>query len=506
MNAPLHAVSDPEVASNDANVVATDDYSSNTETVGRAVVGASVLGRIEAPDDQDWFKVELLAGMSYEIDLEWVADSSFDPVLLGIYDESGQLLKGTFNDDGGEGKNSRVLFTPSEGGTYFISAGAFRNDIGSYSLSVSRFEDDSTMHSPTKILVGAEHVGKIEVEREVDLFIVELERGRYYQIDVEGADTEKGTLGDPYLIDIRHVNGSDAPSPNDNGGVGFNSRSQYLAKEMGYHYIEVSGAPQGETGTYTIGVREITDDYDWEYGVLGPSESSAATWTASGALEVGGDSDSFRLEVETGWTYDITLQGLKPNGASLQVSGGGVLDSLYLDDEGVVQWRPTEGEDQLRIFAERDGTVTVTVSGGKHQGVGEYSLTAVGTPPASSDEDTSSKTVTSWLPVELLWHDDPIFAISHPSLINWQPSDLDFLRPTWEANSPDVFPDLFEKLVTSEELEGRPRSQVGDSASTIRDVEQANTPQGFPFDDPLIESDLSSETEWSWGVPDIDLF
>jgi len=188
-------VSAPEVAQNDANVVATDDYSSDTGTSGRAVVdGAGVLGRIEAPGDQDWFKVELLAGRSYEIEL--VADRNFDPVLLGIFDESGQAIKGTFNDDGGEGKNSRVLFTPSEGGTYFISAGAFRNDMGSYRLSVSQFQDDATASSPAKILVGSEHMGEIAVEREVDLFVVELERGRYYQIDVEGADTEKGTLGD----------------------------------------------------------------------------------------------------------------------------------------------------------------------------------------------------------------------------------------------------------------------------------------------------------------------
>ena len=345
-------VSAPEVAQNDANVVATDDYSSDTGTSGRAVVdGAGVLGRIEAPGDQDWFKVELLAGRSYEIEL--VADRNFDPVLLGIFDESGQAIKGTFNDDGGEGKNSRVLFTPSEGGTYFISAGAFRNDMGSYRLSVSQFQDDATASSPAKILVGSEHMGEIAVEREVDLFVVELERGRYYQIDVEGADTEKGTLGDPYLIDIRHVNGSDLPSPNDNGGAGLNSRSQYLAKETGYHYIEVSGAPQGETGTYAIGVREITDDYDHGiendgYGVLGPSESSAVTWTASGALEVGGDIDSFLLEVRTGWAYDITLEGLKPNSASLSVNGDGVLQLLYRDDGGMLQWRASEVGPKIR--------------------------------------------------------------------------------------------------------------------------------------------------------------
>ena len=58
------------------------------------------------------------------------------PYLRGIYDEDGDRLAGTTNNDGGERRNSRVDFTPDEGATYYVSAGAYGNHVGTYTLSV----------------------------------------------------------------------------------------------------------------------------------------------------------------------------------------------------------------------------------------------------------------------------------------------------------------------------------------------------------------------------------
>ena len=59
-----------------------------------------------------------------------------DPYLRGIYDEDGELIDGTANDDGGWRNNSLLTFTPDEGATYYVSAGASGNHLGTYTLWV----------------------------------------------------------------------------------------------------------------------------------------------------------------------------------------------------------------------------------------------------------------------------------------------------------------------------------------------------------------------------------
>jgi len=51
------------------------------------------------------------------------------------------LLAETSNDDGGNGLNSRLFFTPETTGSYFISVDAYSDEIGTYTLSVSENHD-----------------------------------------------------------------------------------------------------------------------------------------------------------------------------------------------------------------------------------------------------------------------------------------------------------------------------------------------------------------------------
>ena len=103
------------------------------------MVGGSAMGKIDSPGDVDWFKVELQKGKRYQIDLEGRATgrgSLYDPRLRAIFDANGNEIPGTVNDDGGEGYNSRLLFTPDATGTHYVAAGAMANYEGTYTLSV----------------------------------------------------------------------------------------------------------------------------------------------------------------------------------------------------------------------------------------------------------------------------------------------------------------------------------------------------------------------------------
>jgi hypothetical protein len=56
--------------------------------------------------------------------------------LRGIYDINGNMIGNTTNDDGGQRFNSQLDFSVTEAGTYYVSAGAYASNIGTYSLHV----------------------------------------------------------------------------------------------------------------------------------------------------------------------------------------------------------------------------------------------------------------------------------------------------------------------------------------------------------------------------------
>ena len=118
-----------------------EDFSASTSTAGRVAVGDSVTGSIGSSGDEDWFAVELVAGVEYRIDLEGSetgAGTLADPLLRWLHDPDGAGIRGSRNDDGGQGDNARQVFTPTESGTYYISANGKGSGTGTYRLSVTQ--------------------------------------------------------------------------------------------------------------------------------------------------------------------------------------------------------------------------------------------------------------------------------------------------------------------------------------------------------------------------------
>nr|VFK17270.1 MAG: pre-peptidase C-terminal domain-containing protein [Candidatus Kentron sp. LPFa] len=111
-------------------VAPTDDFSQNTGTQGRLSLGGNKTGNIERSGDQDWFRIRLNAGQRVRFDLEGSPTNRgtlSDTYLHGIYDSSGDLagddLANVSDDDGGTSTNSRVTFTASSPGYYYVAAG-----------------------------------------------------------------------------------------------------------------------------------------------------------------------------------------------------------------------------------------------------------------------------------------------------------------------------------------------------------------------------------------------
>jgi len=141
-----------------------DEPTASTETDINISVGGSVTGEIEVEGDVDYIAVELVAGVTYQIDLEGSRTGSgslLDPFITGIFNGSNVSVAPS-NDDGGVVTNSRIIFTPTVSGTYYIGASHFDNvdliDIGTYTLYVEE-EALSTRPDPIVALNGVSTTG-----------------------------------------------------------------------------------------------------------------------------------------------------------------------------------------------------------------------------------------------------------------------------------------------------------------------------------------------------------
>ena len=301
------------------SVTEADDFTANIATAGAVAVGGSATGNIDFTGDRDWFAVTLEAGTRYRIDLEGSdtnAGTLNDPNILGIYDASGNLLTGINDDNGGLGDNSRIRFEPPTAGTYYIAAGASGSNTGTGSYRLSVTDDDFTADIGTAgtVAVGGTATGEIETSDDRDWFAVTLEAGVRYRIDLEGSDTNAGTLSDPYLRGIYDAAGNTvAGGIDDNGGTGHNSRVFFEPATAGTYYIS-AGGPGNGTGTYRLGVTELGDDFAADTGTTG---TITAINPATGEIETPNDQDWFEVALVAGTRYRFDLEGAATNAATL---------------------------------------------------------------------------------------------------------------------------------------------------------------------------------------------
>ena len=306
--APGHAT--PPGPGGRANVSEGDgeDLPEGTATTGEVDVGGSVTGNVDRDADVDWFRVELEADTRYQFDVEG-ADTGrgnlADPFLWGLYDAGGQAISGARSNDGGVGKNGRVIYTPTADGTYYIAASGTATTTGTYTLSVivlgangvSEADTDfpATATTTGRVDVGASATGNIASTSDKDYFRVDLEAGKTYQFDLEGADSGRGTLVDPFLS--LYDGSATFLLVDDDSGTDLNSQMVYTAASAGAHYLRATTGAANLTGTYTLSVRDITPMLSTDATLsalsLGPGvtlspafASGTVTYTASVANSV----------------------------------------------------------------------------------------------------------------------------------------------------------------------------------------------------------------------------
>ena len=215
------------------SVTATSVFGVVKHTATNIEVGGSATGDIEQSGERDWFKIQLLAGVEYQIDIEGAnfaetdtTDGTLrDPYLQGIYKPNGTKIPGTEKNDGGVGYNTRFVFEPEEDGTYYIATAGNAHYTGTYRLTVATFRSDddysANTHTTGVVAVPVFVTGNIDYDGDRDWFAVDLEANTEYRFDLKGQSSGSGTLWDPQIHGVYDKDGNEiADTSNNNSGTG----------------------------------------------------------------------------------------------------------------------------------------------------------------------------------------------------------------------------------------------------------------------------------------------
>jgi len=125
------------------NNPSSDTIPADITTTFSVSVGGSTVGYINSNGDGDAFRVNLVAGQTYQFELNGSGSSPLSDPYLSLFGPSGSFI--VADDDGGPGTNSLIgSFTPTTSGTYFLLAEAFSTQVGEYTLSASTVAPPST--------------------------------------------------------------------------------------------------------------------------------------------------------------------------------------------------------------------------------------------------------------------------------------------------------------------------------------------------------------------------
>ncbi len=118
------------------NFTETTDAPAGTSTPYSISVGDTFSGDISTAGDQDWVAVNLVAGTTYRITQLGSHSSAgtLDDPFLRLMDSSGDEV--ALSDDGIAMRDSLIDYTPTTSGTYYINAGGYDTNTGTYRVEI----------------------------------------------------------------------------------------------------------------------------------------------------------------------------------------------------------------------------------------------------------------------------------------------------------------------------------------------------------------------------------
>jgi hypothetical protein len=277
---------------------------------------------VNASGDHDWYSINLVAGQTY------VFQERGSPSDGGRLSDTFEFLRNSTgaivaqDDDGGIGLDSFIQFTPTTSGRYYLDAGAFGSNTGTYDLTARSFSVDevsasiftagSLSISGVPSGVGS-RAGIINTAADQDWYRVTLRAGEQYEFLAQAPNRGgAGTVLDPTLA-VRNVFGTQLAFNDDSGGS-LDSRILFTATSTGTHYLDVGGFSTSRGG-YVVRAHEVPGNTS-TYATL------SVGGTRTGDIHAAGDHDWVRINLVAGQSYNFQERG--------SPTGDGTLSDTFL--------------------------------------------------------------------------------------------------------------------------------------------------------------------------------
>lgn len=372
-------ISSPVVTPQSSPVEQSDDYPASTSTNAMVIVnGGASAGKLEQRGDVDYFRVLLDAGTTYTFTLQGQLDGQGMDTLLGLRAEDGRILASDDDGAGTKNRDSRLAFTPSSSGLYYLDVSSDRGQTGSYSIAASGddFANTPAAARGTIILDGATVTGTIERPGDADVMRVDLRSGVLYRFQVDGV-----TLNAPTLEVVR-PDGWKTVSQAEGG----RAELTYMALSDGTYYISVDPLDSAATGSYSVKAVTVPDDLPASNATTGIIQTSGAKSTAT--LEALEDVDRFKIELTGGTSYKVAASSTNASGYSTYSLSLLAQDGTQIATSGTTGTKngPAVSNSEMTFTAPGTGTYYVDVSGapGGYQVSAVTPLTLVAATPADS--------------------------------------------------------------------------------------------------------------------------
>ncbi|NRF70348.1 Ig-like domain-containing protein [Aquincola sp. S2] len=284
--------------------IAGDDFSMGVDSTGvLPTSGSFVSGRIDAADDGDMFKVELVAGTLYRFDM-LAGSAAVDPYLV-LYGPQPELQLIATDNDSGSADDAQLHFTPTTSGSYYVVASDNGGATGSYGISAGKPTDDylaSTATSGVLQTNGSFTFGVITAPTDSDMFALSLSAGANYTIDLQRVTDG---LANPYLM-LFDGQGKLLAFDDDSGGQG-NARLSFTPATAGTYYVSAADVATGMGGYRLSAANQPVVRGSAAADVLGGSSGNDLIDGGAGIDRVvyAGARSAFTLQHDdTGWTVN----------------------------------------------------------------------------------------------------------------------------------------------------------------------------------------------------------
>ena len=357
----------------------SDTIPGDSSTSQVLVIGSPVTGYINSSGDSDWFRIHMVAGVTYRLSETMSGTPLLVDPNLDIRSESGaSLFSYPHNTLFGA---PYAQYTPTTTGDYYISTSSHDATSGAYSIQL----DDKIAASQItafSLTEGKDTYGILETSADSDWYAVTLTAGQTYAFSMSSYSSDG--VGDPSLALYNSAN-TQVASNDDISDSLFNSAFQYTATTSGTYYV-AAGSSDFATHSNSVGIYAV--NFSLSADTIGDTAATASTLaegaSVSSNIDVDNDHDWFAVTLTAGQVYDFTMNG----------TGAAPLEDPYLElfnASGTLLTFNDDGGDgrnaHLAYFATTTGTYYISAeswtdkdSGLTYQGGYTLSMSTGSTP------------------------------------------------------------------------------------------------------------------------------